>query len=162
MFYGFFIFIHIIICVFLIIIVLIQAGRGGGLSESFSNAESVFGTKTNAFLVRATTVLAISFFISCLSLAFLSKQKTKSILKDTKAIKTKITNTTVETKAGPETAKTENTAVSKKESPAAIPAENVPANETKKESAEQAPMSGAALENKKPEEKPAVTPESAK
>ena len=137
MFYGFFIFIHIIICVFLIIIVLIQAGRGGGLSESFSNAESVFGTKTNAFLVRATTVLAISFFVSCLSLAFLSKQKTKSILKDTKAVKTKITNTTVETKAGPETAKTENPAVSKKESPAAIPAENVPANETKKESAEQ-------------------------
>ena len=137
MFYGFFIFIHIIVCVFLIIIVLIQAGRGGGLSESFSNAESVFGTKTNAFLVRATTVLAISFFISCLSLAFLSKQKTKSILKDTKTIKTKITNTTVETKAGPETAKTENPAVSKKESPAAIPAENVPVSETKKESAEQ-------------------------
>ena len=162
MFYGFFIFIHIIVCVLLIIVVLIQAGRGGGLSESFSNAESIFGTKTNAFLVRATTVLAISFFISCLSLAFLSKQKTKSILKDAKTVKTKITNTTVETKAKPETAKTENPAVRQKESPAAIPADNTQVSETKKESPVQALTSGAAIENKKPEEKPPVPPESAK
>lgn len=162
MFYGFFIFIHIIICVLLIIVVLIQAGRGGGLSESFSSAESVFGTKTNAFLVRATTVLAISFFISCLSLAFLSKQKTKSILKDAKTVKTKITNTTVETKAKPETAKTENPIVRQKEPPAAIPTENTQVVETKKESPAPAPASAAAPENKKPEEKPAVTTESAK
>ena len=128
MFYGFFIFIHIIVCVFLIIVVLIQAGRGGGLSESFSNAESIFGTKTNAFLVRATTVLAISFFISCLSIAFLSKQNTKSILKDAKTSKTKITNTTVETKTNPESAKTENSTVSQKESPIVHPPENIKVN----------------------------------
>lgn len=160
MLYGLFIFIHIIVCVFLIIVVLIQAGRGGGLSESFSSAESIFGTKTNAFLVRATTVLAISFFISCLSLAFLSKQKTKSILKDTKTTKTKITNTTASASANPETAKTETAAVRQKESPAVIPAENTQVNETKKESPAQAPA--PAPENKKPEEKPPVTPKSAK
>lgn len=160
MFYGFFIFIHIIVCVFLIIIVLIQAGRGGGLSESFSNAESVFGTKTNAFLVRATTVLAISFFISCLSLAFLSKQKTKSILKDTKTTKTKIANTTVETKIPLQTPEAQTAAVSRKDSPA----ENTQAGENKKEIPAEAPASGPAVENLKPQaqEKPLAAHESAK
>lgn len=81
MFYGILIFIHITVCIGLIIIVLIQAGRGGGLAESFSSAESIFGTKTNVLLTRATTVFAVIFFITCLSLAFLSKQRSKSLIK---------------------------------------------------------------------------------
>lgn len=80
MFYGILIVIHIVACLALIGIVLIQAGRGGGLTESFSKAESIFGTMTNTLLTRATTVLAIVFFITCLSLAFLSKQRSKSLL----------------------------------------------------------------------------------
>lgn len=80
MFYGILIVIHIAACLALIGIVLIQAGRGGGLTESFSKAESIFGTMTNTFLTRATTVLAIVFFITCLSLAFLSKERSKSLL----------------------------------------------------------------------------------
>lgn len=80
MFYGILISVHIIACLALIGIVLIQAGRGGGLTESFSKAESIFGTMTNTLLTRATTVLAIVFFITCLSLAFLSKQRSKSLL----------------------------------------------------------------------------------
>ena len=48
--------------------------------ESLAGAESLFGTKTSSFLVKTTTVLAIIFFITSTSLAFLSKQKSKSIL----------------------------------------------------------------------------------
>lgn len=84
MFYGSLIFIHVIVCIGLIGIVLIQAGRGGGLSESFSGAESIFGTKTNALLTRATSIFAVIFFITCLSLAFLSKQRSKSLLEGKK------------------------------------------------------------------------------
>ena len=80
MVYGILIGLHIIVCVGLIIIVLIQAGRGGGLAESFSGAESIFGTKTNAFLTKSTSVFAIIFFITCLSLAFVSKQRSQSLL----------------------------------------------------------------------------------
>ena len=80
MLYGIIIFFHIIVCVGLILVVLVQAGRGGGLAESFSGAESVFGTKTNAFLTRATTVFAVAFFITCLSLTFVSKQRFQSLL----------------------------------------------------------------------------------
>jgi len=74
---------HVIICALLILLVLVQQGRGGGLISSFSSAESVFGTKTNDFLVKATSVLATAFFFTCLILAFLSLQKGKSLI-DTK------------------------------------------------------------------------------
>jgi preprotein translocase subunit SecG len=78
------IFIHVIVCALLIVIILIQAGRGGGLVESFSGVESMFGTKTNAFLTRTTTVLSILFFITCLSLAFLSAKQSRSLMKNIK------------------------------------------------------------------------------
>ncbi len=80
MLYGILIFFHVIVCVGLILVVLVQAGRGGGLSQSFSGAESIFGTKTNSFLTRSTTVFAVAFFITCLSLTFVSKQRSKSLL----------------------------------------------------------------------------------
>ncbi len=72
--------IHIIACSLLILIVLVQQGRGGGLIETFSSAESIFGTKTSSFLVKSTTVLAIIFFFTCLSLAFMSIQKNRSLV----------------------------------------------------------------------------------
>ena len=78
--YGFLIAIHVIVCILLIAIVLIQSGRGGGLTETFSSAESIFGTKTSAFLTRATTVLATLFIITCLSLYLLSIKRTRSLM----------------------------------------------------------------------------------
>jgi preprotein translocase subunit SecG len=72
--------IHIIACSLLILIVLVQQGRGGGLIETFSSAESIFGTKTSSFLVKSTTVLAIVFFFTCLALAFMSIQKSRSLV----------------------------------------------------------------------------------
>lgn len=80
MFYGILLVIHIIACLGLIVIVLLQSGRGGGLSESFSSAESIFGTKTNIFLTRTTMIFAVVFLLTCLALAFLSKQSSKSIM----------------------------------------------------------------------------------
>ena len=74
--------IHVIACIGLILLVMIQRGRGGGLVESFSGVESMFGTKTSAFLTRATTVLSIAFFITCLSLAVLSVRQSKSLMRN--------------------------------------------------------------------------------
>jgi len=73
--------VHILVCVLLIILVLIQRGRGGGLVESFSGVESMFGTRTNVFLTRFTTVLSIIFFFTCLSLALLSIKQSKSLMR---------------------------------------------------------------------------------
>ncbi|MDD4894110.1 MAG: preprotein translocase subunit SecG [Candidatus Omnitrophica bacterium] len=84
---GLIIAIHVIVCALLIVLILIQRGRGGGLAESFHDVESMFGTKTNAFLTRTTTVLSTMFFITCLSLALLSIKQSRSLLRDTKAQK---------------------------------------------------------------------------
>ncbi|MFA6357124.1 MAG: preprotein translocase subunit SecG [Candidatus Omnitrophota bacterium] len=72
--------IHVIACLILIALVLIQRGRGAGLVESFAGVESMFGTKTNAFLTRTTTIMSIIFFITCLSLAVMSVRQSKSLM----------------------------------------------------------------------------------
>ena len=79
---GLIIFVHTAVCILLCIIILMQSGRGGGLTESFASAESIFGAKTNVFLVKTTTVLASLFLVTCLSLAFLSAKKDKSLMSD--------------------------------------------------------------------------------
>jgi preprotein translocase subunit SecG len=81
---GFVITIHVIACALLIIIILVQAGRGGGLVEGFSGVESMFGPKTSAFLTKATSVLSTLFFITCISLAFLSARQSKSLMSNLK------------------------------------------------------------------------------
>ena len=78
----FIIVLHVIVCIGLIGIVLIQRGRGSGLVESFAGVESMFGTKTSAFLTRTTTVLSILFFLTCLSLAILSIKQSRSLMRD--------------------------------------------------------------------------------
>ena len=78
---GLVIVLHIIISILLITIILMQSGRGGGLTEGLAaGAESIFGSKTNVFMVKTTTVLAVLFLLTCLSLAFLSMQRNKSLM----------------------------------------------------------------------------------
>lgn len=78
--FGLVIAVHVIACSLLILIVLVQQGKGGGLIDSFSSAESIFGTKTSSFLIKSTSVLAVIFFLTCLGLAFLSIQKSRSLI----------------------------------------------------------------------------------
>jgi len=71
---------HAFVCILLVVIILMQSGRGGGLTESFASAESMFGTQTNSLLIKATTVLTILFLSASLALAFLSANKSKSLM----------------------------------------------------------------------------------
>ncbi len=87
---GLIIAIHVIICTLLIIIILIQAGRGGGLVESFSGVESMFGTKTSAFLTRTTTVLSVLFFLTCLTLAVISLKQSRSLMAAVRPVATPV------------------------------------------------------------------------
>jgi preprotein translocase subunit SecG len=81
---GIIIGIHVAACALLIVVILIQAGRGGGLVEGFSGVESMFGTKTNLFLTRTTTALAALFFVTCVSLALLSARQSRSLMRNIK------------------------------------------------------------------------------
>ncbi len=77
---GFILFIHITACILLVITILMQAGKGGGLAESFSSAESMFGTQTNTFMVRTSTVLATVFLLTSLVLAIYGSKGERSLM----------------------------------------------------------------------------------
>lgn len=78
--------IHAIACILLVLAVLMQAGRGGGLTETFSGAENVFGAQTSDFLVRATSILAGVFFTTSLILAFFSAHHDRSLMANQKIV----------------------------------------------------------------------------
>jgi preprotein translocase subunit SecG len=81
--------IHVIVCLALIMIVLLQTGKGADMGASFGGggSQTLFGSSgASTFLSKATTVAAVIFMITCFTLAWLSTHKTpKSIMKDTKA-----------------------------------------------------------------------------
>lgn len=83
---GFILVIHIVACILLVVTILMQAGRGGGLAESFSSAESMFGTQTNTFMVRTSSVLAVIFLVTSLVLAVYGSKGTKSLMADQKLL----------------------------------------------------------------------------
>jgi preprotein translocase subunit SecG len=62
----------------------VQRGRSGGLVEALGGVESIFGTKTSAFFVKVTVILSILFFLTSMSLAYLSKERGKSLMEKIK------------------------------------------------------------------------------
>jgi len=80
---GFVMFLHAAISILLVTVILMQSGRGGGLTEGFASAESMFGAQTNEFMIKATTVITAVFLATCLGLAVLSAQSGKSLMAGT-------------------------------------------------------------------------------
>ena len=70
---------HVLVCVFLILVVLLQAGKVGGMGIAFGGgggSQTVFGSSgAGNFLTRLTSVTATIFLITSLSLAHYSSQQ---------------------------------------------------------------------------------------
>ena len=67
--------IHVIVCLFLVLVVLLQSGKAADLAGAFGGlgSQTVFGPRGSAtVLTRATTVSAILFMITSISLSILS------------------------------------------------------------------------------------------
>jgi len=81
--------IHVIVCIALIMIVLLQTGKGADIGAAFGVGASntLFGsTGASTFLSKATTVAAVVFMITSLSLAFIAGQRGGgSIMKDVRS-----------------------------------------------------------------------------
>jgi preprotein translocase subunit SecG len=79
---------HVIVCLFLIVVILLQAGRGQGLSwGSFGgNPQSILGTKTAGFLTKLTTTCAIIFLLTCIGLNIIETRKARSLLAPTRPL----------------------------------------------------------------------------
>ena len=73
--YVFLIFFHLVVCLALVGVVLMQSGKGGGLAGGAfgGSAQTVFGGRgATDFLTKATMVLGGLFFATSLVLALMS------------------------------------------------------------------------------------------
>lgn len=73
--------VHIVVCVALIMIVLLQTGKGADMGAAFGggSSQTLFGsTGASTFLSKATTGVAVVFMITCMSLAYLSTNRISS------------------------------------------------------------------------------------
>ena len=73
-------FIHVFVVGLMITVILMQSGRGGGLTQGFASAETMFGAKTNEFMVKTTSILLGIFIFTSLTLAHLSTRKDQSLM----------------------------------------------------------------------------------
>src|SRR5262245_9915358 len=67
--------IHVIVCLFLIIVVLLQSGKAADLAGAFGGmgSQTAFGPRGSATLLsKATTVSAVLFMITSLTLSILA------------------------------------------------------------------------------------------
>ncbi len=74
---------HILACLALIFIVLLQTGRGAEIGAVFGgSSQTLFGsTGGTTFLGKLTTLAAVVFMITCLGLTYMSGQvHTKSVM----------------------------------------------------------------------------------
>lgn len=80
--------IHVLVCLFLICIVLLQHGKGADVGASFggSGSQSLFGTEGPVPLLnKITTLGAIVFMATSISLAYISaKESTGTVMSDVK------------------------------------------------------------------------------
>ena len=77
--------IHVLACIFLVLVVLLQTGKGADMGAVFGGSSStVFGsTGAGNFLTRLTTASAVIFMVTSLSLTYLSGRQTTATVFDT-------------------------------------------------------------------------------
>jgi len=74
---------HVFVCLALILIVLLQRGKGAGMGAAFGgSSQTVFGSAgATSFLHKVTTIVAIVFMLTSLGLSlFFGKGITSSIM----------------------------------------------------------------------------------
>ena len=77
--------VHILVCLGLIVVVLLQTGKGTDMGAAFGGGSSttVFGSSgAGNFLTRLTTGMAVVFMLTSLTLGYFSEQGTSSSVFD--------------------------------------------------------------------------------
>lgn len=79
--------VHYVVCVFLVIVILLQAGKGADMGAAFGgSSQTVFGSRGAAtFLSKLTTGVAVVFLLTSISLASIARNKSKSSILKTVA-----------------------------------------------------------------------------
>ncbi len=76
--------IHVLACIFLVLVVLLQTGKGADMGAVFGGSSStVFGSSgAGTFLTRLTTVTAVVFMVTSLSLTYFSARRNAATVFD--------------------------------------------------------------------------------
>jgi preprotein translocase subunit SecG len=70
--------VHVVVCLFLIIVVLLQSGKSGDIAAAFGGmgSQTAFGTRTAAtVLTKATTWAAIIFMLTSVTLSIYAAKR---------------------------------------------------------------------------------------
>src|SRR6267154_843421 len=84
---------HVILCLFLMLTVLLQSGKGGGMGAAFGggNAATVFGgSGASSFLRRLTAGAATIFMLASMILAYISRHNAGDALEKFGASQSKL------------------------------------------------------------------------
>ncbi len=79
---------YVLICLFLIVVVLLQSGRGGGLGGGLGGAgQQVFGgAGAGNLLTRLTTIFALTFMVLSATLSYLSSSHEEALERAAKKV----------------------------------------------------------------------------
>jgi preprotein translocase subunit SecG len=80
---------HIVACAFLILVILIQPGKSGGMGGVFgaAGAQQVFGGRgAGNFLTKTTWVTAALFFATSITLAYLSSSTDDALMQKSESL----------------------------------------------------------------------------
>lgn len=69
--------VHSLVALFLILVVLLQSGRGGGMGIALGGASSqIFGGRgASTFLTKLTSIAAVTFFLTSFTLTVMSSRQ---------------------------------------------------------------------------------------
>src|ERR1051325_7533584 len=98
--------VHVIVCVFLAVVVLLQSGKAADLAGAFGGmgSQTVFGPRGSAtVLSKATTIAAGLFMVTSLSLSIMATRGGGGVTPPTIFYKTKVPITTALAAAGSQT-----------------------------------------------------------
>ena len=76
---------HVMVCVFLMVVVLLQRGKGAEIGAVFGggSGSTIFGSRgAGNFLTKLTTGAAVVFMLTSLSLAYFAQEGARSTLFD--------------------------------------------------------------------------------
>ena len=101
--------VHVIVCVFLVLVVLLQSGKGADLAGAFGGGatQTAFGSRGPAsFLTRITTVVAIVFMLTSIGLSMMGERRSveenRSILETSGKTSTPAQEQKTDTNSAPE------------------------------------------------------------
>jgi preprotein translocase subunit SecG len=120
--------IHVVACLFLVLVVLLQAGKGGGMGVAFgsSTSSAVFGGRgAGSFLEKMTAGTAVVFMLTSMTLAYFASQSDSARLQKITAKKAAAQK--VEDKKAADDKETKEAAERLKNSTPVVPAPGAPA-----------------------------------